>query len=207
MGFLSSLVKTVAAPLIGGAFSAFGAERQNAAAQAASQKQMDFQREMSSTSYQRAMADMEAAGLNPVLAYQQGGASSPGGSTYSPVNVGAAAVTGAAGASSSAVQVRRTTAEIKNINAMTKKAAQDTRTSNMQLELMRAQAFTELQRKGLVGEERYLLQQRGVMNEPAVHSARSAASILRTPGGRGATRLGTLFRQLNPFMRNLPNVK
>jgi hypothetical protein len=48
------------------------------------QKNRNFQADMSNTSYQRAMADMRQAGLNPMLAFSQGGASTPGGATANP---------------------------------------------------------------------------------------------------------------------------
>lgn len=46
---------------------------------AEAQKTRDWEKMMSDTSWQRGVADMQAAGINPALAYSQGGASSPSG--------------------------------------------------------------------------------------------------------------------------------
>lgn len=64
-----------------GGLNYLGQSQANATNQQIAQNQMDFQKQMSNTSYQRAVSDMQAAGLSPMLAYSQGGASTPSGAS------------------------------------------------------------------------------------------------------------------------------
>lgn len=64
---------------IGALGSFFGAKSQNKSNRAIAREQMAFQERLSNSAYQRSMGDMRKAGLNPILAYKQGGASTPSG--------------------------------------------------------------------------------------------------------------------------------
>lgn len=68
--------------IMGNQQNAANARAANEANERIAARQMSFQERMSNSAYQRAMVDMKKAGLNPMLAYQQGGASAPSGAGY-----------------------------------------------------------------------------------------------------------------------------
>lgn len=64
-----------------------GAEKQaNEFSAAEAQKQRDWEEQMSNTAYQRQVADMRAAGINPAMAMNGSGASTPSGSSATSVS-------------------------------------------------------------------------------------------------------------------------
>lgn len=102
-------------------------------------QQLDFQREMSGSSYQRAVGDLKAAGLNPMLALMHGGASTPGGGAAggSMLSFSTPRVENAVGRGiSTAFQGAQVVSELKKqaaetdlIRAQIPKTEQETRTS------------------------------------------------------------------------------
>jgi len=105
------------------------AANQASAEQAA--RQMEFQERMRDTQYQTAVEDMKKAGLNPMLAYQQGGAGTPSGAMgqVSTAKVGNSLGAGVAGYQ--AMQLNNAEVELKkaaeeNTSAATIKTEADT---------------------------------------------------------------------------------
>jgi len=133
------------AALLGGVLGNQGAAAANRANRREAQKNRAFQERMRNTQWQAAVADMEAAGINPALAYAQGAAASPGGSLAAPAQdeLGAGV--------SSALQVAQVRKQMALLDSQIKKTKAEAGQAEMleAWEKERAKFFGILNRSGI----------------------------------------------------------
>lgn len=171
------------ANILGGFLGQSGANDRNNQQIQAARDQMAFQERMSNTAYQRAMADMRAAGLNPILAYQKGGASTPGGAMPNMENEMGGWGPALAGAANSAQAAHRLSADVDNTRQDTDKKSTETELNKAAKAKVEMDTVTSASQAALNSAQTDLTKQSAingaVQNQILIHDATSAGAIAR----------------------------
>ncbi len=157
---------TIGGALLGGGLDFLGGERKMSFESREAQKMRDYQTDMSNTSVQRRMADMRAAGINPIMAAGTGGMSG-GASTPS----GAKGTGHAVSYSSSALALKKNVEEINNLKA----------TGN----LIRANEDLTREKEILTAQDRKLRQDELIFNRYRFPGAKTEGDIDKSWYGKG----------------------
>jgi hypothetical protein len=155
------------ASIVGGLLGNRGQRAANAANAQLAHNQMQFQESMSRTAYQRQVADMKAAGINPMLSAKMGGASTPSGQTAVMQNTAKAGIEGAmmvANLKNMQATARRTNAEANVIEKTGMRKAEtdigQTVANSRKINADRERIFAEVNRiQGETNKIDYLIKQ------------------------------------------------
>jgi hypothetical protein len=211
-------VIAAAASLYGGHQANKSREEQAAAANAASAesaaRQMEFQREMSDTSYQRAVADLKAAGINPMLAAMKGGASTPGGSSYTAqmpqtYDIYTPAVeaynrtqVSSAQSAQYEAQTGLTNTQVKQVEAATDKIREEIKNIPTEGERLRQMVFNLAAQENLYRQQSYTEQERQRMIAQTVKKLVEETKVVGAEASAidSLNNLGREYGQLKPLI-------
>lgn len=158
------------------------------------QRNRDYQERLSNSAYQRTMQDMSKAGLNPILAYQKGGASTPSGGQaalsapkaepYHSTNIAGEAV-------NTAMAFRRANQENENLKYTADNIQADTASKIAQSNL------TDVKTQ-IAGEELSPAQLRKIIAE-------NDKSVYKSSAGQIARKAGTFADEANRVISPIAN--